>query len=261
MYKKRGVKMKKFLAIILSLLMLYLMCGCERGSDSEEVKNSGKLVVGVTVCEPMNYKVNGKWTGFDTEFAQLFAKEKLGVEVEFVEIDWSNRYNLLNEFEIDCIWNGMTIDTMQQAEYSVSDSYARNSQILVMMADRVSNFKNGYDVRKLIFATEKGSAGHLCAEREGFENLEFKTQHEALKAVSTGMADAAIVDYTLAQVVVGEGKAYSNLATGFPFSDETYGVCFRKNSDLTKLVDEYIKEHRDKELFELSQKYGLTLFG
>ncbi len=253
--------MKKLLAIILSLIMILLMCGCERGTDSEEVKDAGKLVVGVTVCEPMNYKVDGEWTGFDTEFAKLFAKDKLGVEVEFVEIDWSNRYNLLDEFEIDCIWNGMTVDKKQQAEYSVSNSYAKNSQILVMMADKVSNFENGYDVRNLLFATEKGSAGYLCVKREGLDNVECKTQHEALKSVSTKMADAAIVDYTLAQVVVGEGKTYSNLATGFPFSDETYGVCFRKNSDLTELVNEYINEHRDKELLELSKKYGLTLFG
>ena len=149
--------MKKFLAIILSLFMLNFMTGCERGSDSQEVKDAGKLIVGITDCEPMNYKVDGEWTGFDTEFAQLFAKEELGVEVEFVEIDWAKRYDLLKEYEIDCIWNGMTIDKLQQPEISVSNAYVLNSQILVMKADKISYFKYGYDVKNLLFAAENSS--------------------------------------------------------------------------------------------------------
>ena len=253
--------MKKFLAIILSLLMLNFMTGCERGSDSQEVKDAGKLIVGITDCEPMNYKVDGEWTGFDTEFAQLFAKEKLGVEVEFVEIDWAKRYDLLKEYEIDCIWNGMTIDKLQQPEISVSNAYVLNSQILIMKADKISYFKNGYDVKNLLFAAENSSAGHLCVQGEGLEVDLYETQHQALKSVANGMTDAAVVDYTFAQKVVGVGKTYSTLATGFPFSDEAYGVGFRKDSDLTKLLNEYIEQHREKELLELANKYGLTLYG
>jgi len=252
--------MKKILAIILSLLMLAFVCGCDRGTDSEEVKDAGKLIVGITDCEPMNYKVDGEWTGFDTEFAKLFAKE-LGVEVEFVEIEWAKRYDLLNEYEIDCIWNGMTIEEDEQTEISVSDGYVLNSQILVMKADKVSYFKYGYDVKNLLFAAENGSAGHLCILREGFDVNAYDTQHQALKSVANGMTDAAVVDYTFAEKVVGEGKTYSTLATGFPFSDEAYGVGFRKDSDLTEMLNEFIKEHKDKELLELANKYGLTLHG
>ena len=52
-------------------------------SDMAYVQNNGKLVVGITDYEPMDYKdENGEWTGFDAEFAQLFAEE-LGVECEF----------------------------------------------------------------------------------------------------------------------------------------------------------------------------------
>ena len=253
--------MKKFLAIILSLLMLNFMTGCERGSDSQEVKDAGKLIVGITDCEPMNYKVDGEWTGFDTEFAQLFAKEKLGVEVEFIEIEWAKRYDLLNEYEIDCIWNGMTIEKDEQTAISVSDGYLLNSQILVTKADKVSYFENGYDIKNLLFAAENGSAGYLCAQYEGFDVNTYDTQHQALKSVVNGMSDAAIVDYTFAQKVVGVGKTYSTLATGFPFSDEVYGVGFRKDSDLTEMLNKFISEHKDKELLELANKYDLTLFG
>ena len=71
---------------IASLLLVFVMCfglfaGCakEPATDSEYVKKNGKLIVGITDYAPMDYKdENGNWTGFDAEFAQLFAKE-LGV--------------------------------------------------------------------------------------------------------------------------------------------------------------------------------------
>ena len=41
-------------------------------SDTEYVKKNGKLIVGITDYEPMDYKdENGEWTGFDAEFARI----------------------------------------------------------------------------------------------------------------------------------------------------------------------------------------------
>ena len=60
-------------------------------TDSEYVKEKGTLVVGITEFEPMDYKDdNGNWVGFDADMATAFA-ESLGVEVEFVVIDWDNK--------------------------------------------------------------------------------------------------------------------------------------------------------------------------
>ena len=77
--------------------------------DLAYIKNKGTLVVGITDYEPMDYKdENGNWTGFDAEFAEAVAK-KLGVKVEFVEVDWDNKFLELHTKSVDCIWNGMTI--------------------------------------------------------------------------------------------------------------------------------------------------------
>lgn len=53
-------------------------------------------------------KGSGKWIGFDADMAKKFAKS-LGVDVEFVEIDWDNKIMELDAKSIDCVWNGMTI--------------------------------------------------------------------------------------------------------------------------------------------------------
>ena len=56
-------------------------------SDLDYIKEKGKMVIGYTVYEPMNYTdADGNFTGFDTELATAVC-EKLGVEPEFVEIN------------------------------------------------------------------------------------------------------------------------------------------------------------------------------
>ncbi len=86
--------MKKLIAVMLILaLTLGCLAGCgaaDSDSDLAYIQGKGKIVVGITDYAPMDYKdENGEWTGFDAEFARLFAEE-LGVEIEFYEIaDWS----------------------------------------------------------------------------------------------------------------------------------------------------------------------------
>ena len=52
-------------------------------SDLAYLQNKGKMTIGYTVYEPMNYTdESGTFTGFDTELATAVC-EKLGVEPEF----------------------------------------------------------------------------------------------------------------------------------------------------------------------------------
>ena len=74
-------------------------------------RDKGTLVVGITNFEPMDYKdESGEWIGFDADLAREFA-ESLGVDAEFVEIDWDNKIMELEGKTIDCVWNGMTLIT------------------------------------------------------------------------------------------------------------------------------------------------------
>ena len=71
-------------------------------SDLDYIKEKGKMVIGYTVYEPMNYTdADGNFTGFDTELATAVC-EKLGVEPEFVEINWDTKVVELDAKSIDC---------------------------------------------------------------------------------------------------------------------------------------------------------------
>lgn len=104
-------------------------------SDWEYIMNKGKLVVGITYFAPMNYEdENGELVGFETEFAKAVG-EKLGLEIEFQEIDWNAKETELASKNIDCIWNGMTITEERAENMQISIPYMENKQAVVVKAD------------------------------------------------------------------------------------------------------------------------------
>ena len=258
--------MKKIIAMVLCMVMvmsLFAGCGAKKNdSDLAYVQDKGVLVVGITDYAPMDYKdENGDWTGFDAEFARLVAKE-LGVGVKFFIIsDWSKKVFELDSMNIDCIWNGMTINEELLNTCSVSNPYVVNAQVVVMKNDIVANYADTASMKGLTFAVENGSAGQKAAEDIGVENIvAVQDQAAALMEVAAGTADACVIDITMAYAMTGEGTSYDNLAIGLTLTSEEYGIGFRKGSDITAKVNEIMaKFMADGTLDALAEKYELTL--
>lgn len=230
-------------------------------SDLAYIKEKGKLVVGMTDYAPMNYKdENGAWTGFDTEFA-LAVAEKLGVEVEFIEINWDNKYLELAAKDIDCIWNGMTITEEGKLNASISDAYVKNAQVVVMKKDALADYADAASLADLSFVAEAGSAGEKEIQALNIENyLAFETQSAALLEVEAGKADACVIDITMANAMTGEGTSYADLGYAIELSTEEYGIAFRKDSDATAEVNKIMADLiADGTLASLAAKYELTL--
>ena len=258
--------MKKLFAMILSIVMiLSLFAGCagtNQSSDLAYIQERGKLIVGITDYAPMDYKdANGEWTGFDAEFARLVAEE-LGVDVEFFIIaDWSKKVFELDSKNIDCIWNGMTINEELLNTCSVSNPYVVNAQVVVMKNDIIANYPDAASLADLTFAVENGSAGQTAAQDIGIKNIvALQDQAAALMEVAAGTADACVIDITMAYAMTGEGTSYADLGIGLTLTSEEYGIGFRKGSDLTAKVNELMKKYmEDGTLDALAEKYELTL--
>ena len=248
-------------------LVLSLFAGCgakDSDSDLAYIQNKGVMVVGITDYAPMDYKdANGDWTGFDAEFARLVAKE-LGVGVRFFVIaDWSKKVFELDSKNIDCIWNGMTINEELLNTCSVSDPYVVNAQVVVMKNDVIANYADAASLADLTFAVENGSAGQTAAQDIGIKNIvAVQDQAAALMEVAAGTADACVIDITMANAMTGEGTNYADLAAGISLTSEEYGVSFRKESDLTAKFNAFMdKLIADGTLQALADKYNLTLAG
>ena len=101
-------------------------------SDVAYIQDKGTLVVGITNFEPMDYQnEKGEWIGFDADMAKLVA-EKLGVEAQFVEIDWDTKIMELDSKSIDVVWNGMTLTDEVTSSMECTNPYCNNAQVIVV---------------------------------------------------------------------------------------------------------------------------------
>ena len=231
-------------------------------SDLDYIKEKGKLVIGYTVYEPMNYTdADGNFTGFDTELATAVC-EKLGVEPEFVEINWDTKVVELDAKSIDCIWNGMTLTDDIMANTATTKAYAKNAQVVVVKDG--TDYASTADLVGKTVVAEAGSAGEAAIE--GDEDLaqadyvSKSVQTDCLMEVAAGTADAAVLDLTLANAMIGEGTDYASLAIVDELNAEEYGVAFRKGSDAAAAVDAAFDELKaDGTMQALAEKYDLAL--
>ena len=276
--------MKKIWAMLLALTMILSLAACgskketpaaeekpaaeqpaetpaaEPVADSEvaAIQSKGTLVVGITDFAPMDYKdANGNWIGFDADMAQAFA-ESLGVDVEFVEIDWDNKVLELDSQAIDCVWNGMTLTDEVTSAMECSNAYCNNAQVVIVPADKADQYQTVEACADLAFAVEAGSAGEAEISALGYSYTPVKAQSDALMEVAAGTSDAAVIDSLMAAAMVGEGTGYANLTYTVGLNSEEYGVGFRKGSDLAAALNDFFAAaYADGSMIECAETYGV----
>jgi len=228
-------------------------------TDFDYIKGKGKLVVGVTDFNPMDYRAaDGSWIGFDADLASAFAKS-LGVDVEFIEIDWDNKILELDGKTIDCVWNGMTLTDEVMSAMECSNPYCNNTQVVILPAEAAKEYTTVESLKDLVFAAEAGSAGEKELNKLGYKTTAVKDQATALMEVAAHTSDAAVIDALMAGAMVGEGTGYSELTYSISLNaeeGEQYGVGFRKGSDLASKLNEFMKAAYGS-MIKLAEKYGV----
>ncbi|MCR5581788.1 MAG: transporter substrate-binding domain-containing protein [Pseudobutyrivibrio sp.] len=271
---------KKLLAAILTMTMglSFVACGSQEAADTQAtdtaetseatdtaaesdvdyIKDKGTLIVGITDFAPMDYKDdNGEWIGYDADLARKVA-ESLGVEVEFVEIDWDNKILELQNKSIDVVWNGMTLTPEVTNAMACTNAYLNNAQVVVVKSDMADSIDSVEAAADLSFAVESGSAGEAAATDSGFNYVAVKSQSDAVMEVSAGTSDACIIDLLMAGAMVGEGTSYEELTHTVELTTEEYGIGCRKDSDLASYINDQLKSmYDDGTMEEIAVTYGV----
>lgn len=265
---------KKFVSVLMALttVMMFTACGqaaatenaesakesVSAESDLEYIKGKGKLIVGITDFAPMDYKDdNGEWIGFDADMAKEIAKA-LGVEAEFVEIDWDNKLLELNNKSIDVVWNGMTLTSEVTSSMNCTNAYCNNAQVVVVKAEDADKYSTLESLADLTFAVESGSAGEAAARENNFNTTALKSQADAVMEVAAGTSDACIIDLLMAGAMVGEGTGYAELTHTVELTTEEYGIGCRKDSDLAAFINDEMKTlYANGTMKEIATKYGV----
>lgn len=253
--------MKKLIAIIIALVLTFSFAACskeESGLDLDYITEKGKIVIGITEYAPMDYKdENGEWIGFDADMAKEFA-DYLGVEVEFIVIDWDNKIFELENKSIDAVWNGMTLVDKVKENMGCSEPYCKNAQVVVVKSEDASLYQDKESLAGLSFAVEAGSAGKEAVEALGLNFTEVSYQSDALMEVAAGTSDACVIDLLMAGAMIGEGTAYPDLTYTVSFTEEEYVVGFRKGSDLVEKFSEFWKDACEEgTVLETAKTYGV----
>ncbi|MBR1470574.1 MAG: transporter substrate-binding domain-containing protein [Lachnospiraceae bacterium] len=233
-------------------------------SDYAYITGNGKMVIGITLYEPMNYKAeDGTLTGFDTDFAQAVC-DKLGVTPEFQEIDWDMKETELKSQNIDCIWNGLTVTEERRENMDFSKTYLLNKQCVVINSADASVYTDAASLSGAMLSAESGSAGETAIREDtSLAQASYtasNSQQDALVALNAGNYDAIVIDYTMAKASVGSGD-FADLAIveNIELANEEYAIGFRTGSDMTEKVNTIIDELiADGTMADIAAKYELN---
>jgi len=247
------------------LIELYkLVVKTNEQSDSSYIISKGELIVGFDGddCPPMTtYDEYGELTGFDTELAKSVCS-MLGIDIVFKVIEWDKKEMELNNKNIDCVWNSLTVTEERRNYFEFSLVYLSNRQAVVIRRSDASKFP---DTKSLSGA--KTSAGISTTGEDTLLDdphlsksnyIPSLSQNDAISGLQNGQFDAIVIDFTLAKGVADSNGSNLMIVRGIKLQDEQYAVGFRVGSDMTQKVNDMIMDMiLNDSITDLAKRYGL----
>ena len=210
---------------------------------------SGKFTVGFDQeFPPMGFVGDdGEFTGFDLDLAKEVAS-RLGLEFVPQPINWDAKDMELESGNIDCIWNGFTMQGREDA-YTWVGPYMANNQVFVVNAD--SDIASKADLAGKAVEVQKDSSGLAALQDDAELSASFGSMTEvadyntALMDLESGACDAVCMDSIVAGYQIkSSGKDMKILDD--TLSAEEYGIGFKKGEDeLAKAVHDTLMEMKD----------------
>jgi polar amino acid transport system substrate-binding protein len=235
------------------------------GRDTDEtwarIQREGVMRVGMDPSwPPFEYidEPTGERVGFDVGLARAIS-QRLGVEVEFVNVGFDSLYDALYVGRFDAIVSALPYDPLLYGDVAYSISYFNAGQVLVVRADEggISEADDLSGKRLGIeFASEGDVVGRQLQKKiEGLSLQAYMTPQDVLRALREGEVEAAIVDAVSAhQFIATEGGVQ---VVGDPLTDELYVIAVRLDSPfLLRAINEALVEMREDGTLEgLQEKW------
>ena len=272
--------MKKRVTLLLALMSASAMlaAGCGGGSEStgaeetggdtskeetasfEEKQEGDTFTVGFDQnFPPMGFVGDdGEYTGFDLDLAKEVC-ERQGWEFVPQPIAWETKDATLNSGEIDCIWNGFTMNGRED-EYTWSDPYLDNQQVFVVRSD--SGIESEEDLAGKIVDVQTESSAQAALDdnpelADTFGTLQVIPDYDTgFMELESGAVDAVAMDIVVASYQI-ESRGADFTILDESIATEEYGIGFAKgNEALRDTVQATLEEMAaDGTLAEISEKW------
>ena len=207
---------------------------------------------------------SGEYVGFDLDVAQKVC-DNLGWELVKKPINWDSKDMELNSGNIDCIWNGFTINGRED-DYTWSDPYLNNEQVMVVASD--SGIETLADLAGKNVVVQAASAALDALNSDDNKDLtdsfasltENPDYNTAFMNIDSGAADAVAVDIGVAKYQLAQREEGKYKILDEPIQSEQYGIGFAKgNEELRDTVwTEVMKLYDEGEIDKLAEQYGVA---
>lgn len=237
--------MKKLLSLVFALIMLFTVTAFAEEDDSlQKILDKGTFIVGLDPAfPPMGFDEDGTIKGYDIDLAREVCK-RLGVELVCQPIDWLSKEMELNEYNIDCIWNGMSVNADRQESMNLSFSYLANNQVFVVLSD--SPINTFADLAGKSVGLQGGSSAEEAlndaAELQDTlgEVVPVDDYAIALMDLDVGGVDAVLMDQVVAEYYITTKQADYRILEETLVPEE-YAIGFRKADEaLCSKVEEIL---------------------
>ncbi len=252
---------KKWIILVMVALLVFTLTACSvENGNSAGSESEGTFTVGFDQdFPPMGFVGDdGEFTGFDLELAAEVAN-RMGLKLELQPIAWDAKDMELESGNIDCIWNGFTINGREDS-YTWTDPYMSNNQVFVVKADsgiQTLDDLNGKTVSVQADSSAEAALADMPELVDSFgDYIKADNYNTALMDLESGAVDAVAMDETVARYQIEKRDA------GFLVLEETvaaeeYGVGFLLgNEELRDQVQQMLEEMAaDGTLEKISTKW------
>lgn len=229
----------KYFASILSVVAVCALCFCGCGKPASS--GAKKFTVGFDAAfPPYGFKdaKTGEYRGFDLDLAAEVAKRN-GWELVKKPIDWAAKDSEINAGTIDCIWNGFTITEERKEQYTWTEPYVSNRQLVLVK--KGGPVKTLADLKGKAIVAQDGSSG--ASAIKGYLEKQQKTDKtfavKELKLVpdyntantmlESGAVDAIALDSAVAEGLLEKSNGKFEILTE-TLVNELFGVGFKKGN-------------------------------
>lgn len=234
--------MKKMIALVLALVMIaacLTACGGAKGATLKDVQKAGKLLVATSPDFPPFESLEGDAVvGIEPDIMKLIC-DKLGVDVEFVQMDFDSVLIGIQAAKYDCAMSGITVTPEREKNMLFTDPYYNAAQVIVVAEG--SSITGKADLVGKVASVQTGTTAESGCQDEGIDVQAFAANADAKAALTTGKVDAWVVDNLTAMQMVEEGDGLVILDE--KMTEEPYAFAFAMGSeDLVAAINDALAE-------------------
>lgn len=189
-------------------------------SDLASIQEKGVLVVGTSITKPFEFHTSEteELSGFDVDIAKYIA-DKLGVELEWVEMPFANLIPAIVEQKVDMTIAAMYITEEREALVDFSQPYVKTGLIMVTQASNVDSIHEVQDLAGKIVGVKIGATGETFAKELISEGIDvqivpYQNSLDSLLDLEVGRIDVVFNDYLNTLVYLREYEADLFICTG-----------------------------------------------